>query len=64
MTNNVKAHRESKGWTQQELSGLTGVPQPTISSIECGAVPGAPDQKVALSRALMVSVADLFPVED
>lgn len=32
----IKAKRMERGWTQQELSEKSGVPQPTISQIEQG----------------------------
>lgn len=32
----IKAKRMERGWTQQELSKISGVPQPTISQIEQG----------------------------
>jgi len=33
---NIRALRQKKGWTQQELASASGIDQTHISTIECG----------------------------
>lgn len=47
----IKQMREEAGLSQTDLSGLSGVPQPTISRIETGNVPGA-DLLIQIARGL------------
>ena len=48
----LKAARESKGFSQRELSAKTGVPQGHISQIENGAVDLRLSSLVEIARAL------------
>lgn len=52
IASNLRAARESKGLSQRELSGKSGVPQGHISKIENGAVDLRVSSLVALARVL------------
>ena len=59
--NAVKTRRTQFGLSQGRLAEIAGVAQQTISNLETGAHIPRDDVKVALSRALGTSPADLFP---
>ena len=52
--------REAKGWSQPELSKLSGVNQRTISKLEKGTLSDAFERIRKLAHALGVSAAYLF----
>jgi len=52
---NIKTRRNSRGWSQEELSEKTGVTKNTISDIECG-------DKFARAKTL-VQFAKIFETE-
>lgn len=60
----LRAWRESKGYTLEDVSGLTGVSVPMLSKVETGHRQLAPDTKVRLAHRLGVQVRELFEVED
>lgn len=55
----LRAIRTERGWTQQQLADLSGVPQPTIARTEIGK---RPDQ-ITLTEAVSLAAAlDVAPV--
>jgi transcriptional regulator with XRE-family HTH domain len=57
--------RNKKGITQEQLEGMTGIEQPTISALETGRIKKPSWEIVArLSKALNVNPEELFPVDD
>ena len=56
LANTLKATRETKGFSQRELSKKTGMPQSHISKIENGAVDLRLSSLVELARALELEV--------
>lgn len=61
MKNFVRERRRQLGYTQKELSLLSGVPQSSISSIESGRKPYV-DVAILLAWALDAPVDELFIV--
>lgn len=61
----VKALREAKGWTQDQLAECSGVPQGTISRIERGRLKRQPSLEniVRLAKALGVRTSMLLAEE-
>jgi transcriptional regulator with XRE-family HTH domain len=58
----VRSLRESQSLSQSQLSGLTGIPQATISAIENGRVNLGVERAKVLARALKCHPAALvFP---
>jgi len=51
--------REIRGWTQQKLAQLSGVPRPTIASLESGSANPTLSVLTRLSSALGVSLDEL-----
>jgi len=49
----IKRLRQEKGWTQKQLSALTGIHQVRLSYLERG-LPPEPEETRRLSRALGV----------
>ena len=61
----LRQFREKRKLTQKELSERSGVPQPTISSIECGNRPGpGVDTLYALCAVLKCSLDDIYQPDD
>ncbi|MGM0940322.1 MAG: helix-turn-helix domain-containing protein [Bacillota bacterium] len=60
----IREFRKKKGLTQKELGDLIGVKHNTISNYETGTISPEQDALFALSRALDVSIDDLFPLSD
>ncbi len=56
----VRIARELQEWTQAELAAATGIPQPTISSIEHGRATLGAERAERLARALKVHPAVLL----
>lgn len=56
----MKKRREALGLTQQALSKLSGVPQSTISAVECGARIPKEDTMVMIAAGLRCSVGELL----
>lgn len=62
---NIKAIRESKGMSQEELSAKSGVSRPIISMLETGTRETTTTKTLlALAKALDVSVDEIFFAED
>lgn len=57
---NVRHHRRSKGWTQDQLGERVGVTLETIGKIERGVVPPSFDTAERIAKALGVSPLALF----
>ena len=57
----LKGRRRAKGWSQMQLSMKSGIPQTTISAIECGKI-NSPTiwLMVKLARALGCNIEDLI----
>lgn len=55
----IKHERLSKGLTQKQLSQITGIPNSTISNVECGHRIVRINQIVEIAKALGISVADV-----
>ena len=53
--NKIKKIREDKGWTQQDLSMRTGIPQSIISALENERIPLYPKYEKVISEALEVA---------
>jgi transcriptional regulator with XRE-family HTH domain len=62
--NLLRAWREDRGWTLDEVSGLTGVSVSYLSLAERGQREVAPATRVQIARGVGARVADLFPVND
>src|SRR5829696_3747972 len=60
LVENVRRMRREKGLSQQELAGLAGVGQDSISAIETGKHEPHPRTLRKLANALEVEVADFF----
>ena len=58
----VRYFRNKLGFTQTELAKMCGTTQTTISSLESGKYGASVHLAILLSRALGVSVHDLFSV--
>src|SRR3990170_3177739 len=56
----VRVARELQEWTQAELAEASGIPQPTISSIESGRATLGAERAERLARALKVPPAVLL----
>jgi transcriptional regulator with XRE-family HTH domain len=56
----VKIAREAKGWTQQEASALSGVPQPCWSRIESGLVEPGLVTVLSIANGLRVKEGTLL----
>lgn len=63
MTNNVRAYREKKGLTQEELAGLVNVSRQSIISIEKGHYICTTILALKIAAALKAKVEDLFVLE-
>ena len=59
----LRAVRERKALTQQELADLAGISRQTVVQIENGLEP-RPTTTRKLARALKVQPAELMPLED
>lgn len=57
----LRAAREAKGLTQEQLAEKSGVGQPVISSIERSVRGGRDATQASLARALDRQVAEIFP---
>jgi putative transcriptional regulator len=63
VSNQVKALRVERGWTQQELADAVGVSRQSINSIECNRyVPSLP-LALAFARVFGRSTDDIFRLE-
>lgn len=60
----IKRLREDRNLTQGELAQLTGIAQPDISSLEAGNRPLFPSWAKRLSKALRVSMAELYKADE
>lgn len=59
----IRAYRESKGLTQEDLADMVGTSQKTISSWENGQVPNG-DMIIRLARALNTSADFILDLTD
>lgn len=62
--NNVRAHRTALELTQTDLGVLVGVTRQTVAFIEKGEFSPSVTLALKLAKALNVSVADLFWLEE
>jgi transcriptional regulator with XRE-family HTH domain len=62
MQNALRAWRKRRGWTLDEVSGLTGISAAHLSYMERGLREPAPAIKVQIARAVGEKVGELFPV--
>ena len=60
LENVVRAFRERRGWSQQELSDLAGLSRAGVSAIETGRLAPSTAAALSLARAFGCSVEDLF----
>lgn len=60
----IKALRNARGLTQQQLADLAGMERSQLSKIEREVEPASTKRLDALARALGVSVPELFDVSD
>ncbi len=61
----LKAARQARKLTQEQLAELSGLPQTTISDIERGVIKKPSWDAVSrLSKALDFAPDDIFPVDD
>ena len=51
--------REIRGWTQQKLAQLAGVPRPTVANLESGSANPTLSVLLRIAAALQVSLAEL-----
>jgi len=60
----IREYRKKNGWTQKELGKKVGLKHNTIANYELGR--NAPEQNMIfkISRALGVTVDDLFPTQE
>ncbi|MFN3813008.1 MAG: substrate-binding domain-containing protein [Aquificaceae bacterium] len=64
MKNRVRKYRMLKGFSQEELSKLTGIPRTTISAIESRKVSPSVEYALRLASVLGCSVEELFRQEE
>lgn len=60
----IKHERLSKGLTQLQLSQITGIPNSTISNVECGHRIARIEQIIEIAKALGVNVSDLVELKE
>ncbi|MFN3458878.1 MAG: helix-turn-helix transcriptional regulator [Novosphingobium sp.] len=60
LTNNLKATREGKGWTQAQLAEAIGVSRKTINTVENGVFIPSTVIALKLAAALDARVEELF----
>jgi molybdate-binding protein/transcriptional regulator with XRE-family HTH domain len=60
LENKVRAQRASRGWSQEELAGRSGLSRAGISAIETGRLVPSAAAALALAEALGCRVEDLF----
>lgn len=60
----LRSWRTAKGYTLEEVSGLTGYSVSMLSRAERGLKEFSPHARVLIARRLGVGVTDLFDVED
>lgn len=60
LDNVVRAFRERRGWSQQDLSDRAGLSRAGVSAIETGRLAPSTAAALALARALGCTVEDLF----
>lgn len=63
MSTRLHEWRKARGWSFDELSGITGVSASMLSRVESGKRQLAPDTRVLVARRLGAKVSDLFEVE-
>ncbi len=56
---NMVSLREVRGWTQQQLAKLSGVPRPTVANLESGSANPTLAVLVRIAAALQVSLDEL-----
>lgn len=61
-TTPLRAWREARGYTLEEVSALTGYSAATLSGAETGRRRLSPAAKVTISRRLGAPLRELFPV--
>lgn len=60
----IKKLRNEKGWSQDELARIAGVPFTTVAKIETGVIKNPSIEKMAkIAKALGVKVDELIPIE-
>lgn len=56
----MRAWRTAKGWTLEEVAGLTGLSQGHLSRLELEQVEPSAEQRIRIARAVGAKVSDLF----
>ncbi|MFE5572057.1 helix-turn-helix domain-containing protein [Amycolatopsis japonica] len=63
METRLRKWRTDRGWTLDEVAGLTGISESMLSRVENGKKALAPATRVQVARRLGAKVADLFEVD-
>ena len=63
LNNPLRLWRVRRGWTLDEVAGLTGFSESMISRIETGDRTPSPAAKIQIARCLGAHVSDLFGPE-
>ena len=61
---NIKKYRKMNNYTQEKLAELIGIEVISISSIETGRYFPSPENLVKISKALNVSLSNIFDFEE
>lgn len=64
LINHLRAHRRAAGLTQAALAEAVGVSRKTVNTIENNVYTPSTELALKLSRALGVSVEELFALND
>ena len=59
--NKIKEFRKDKGYSQEEISQYTGIPQTTLSYWEKGLINPTLERLIRLEHILGIKIADLLP---
>lgn len=60
LAHNLRSLRETRGWTQQRLAKQSGVPRPTLATLESGSANPTLAVLVRVAQALGVSIEELI----
>ena len=63
LTNTLRAHRETRGWTQADLAERVGVSRKTINTVENGVFVPSTIIALKLAAAFGCRVEELFSLE-
>ena len=59
--NRIREFRKEKGYSQDDLSKFTGIPQTTLSYWENGIIDSTIARLIRLENTLGIKIADLLP---